>query len=103
MKLINYIHRFFKFLLILPIRIYQKLLSPLLGQNCRYTPTCSHYSVEAIQEWGVFKGTWLAVKRIASCNPWGGFGYDPVPKNPRKNHAHTNKPDPSSSSVNVDN
>lgn len=46
---------------------------------CRYTPTCSHYSVEALQTHGLFKGGWLAAKRIASCNPWGGFGYDPVP------------------------
>ena len=91
MNLIDYIHRFLKFLLIFPIRVYQKLLSPLLGQNCRYTPTCSHYSVEAIQEWGIFKGTWMAVKRIVSCNPWGGFGYDPVPKNPKKRHNHTIK------------
>ncbi|PHR96326.1 MAG: membrane protein insertion efficiency factor YidD [Leeuwenhoekiella sp.] len=66
-------------LLIVPIRLYQRLLSPLLPPSCRYTPTCSHYSVEAIQKHGPIRGFWLAVKRIASCNPWGGSGYDPVP------------------------
>lgn len=80
MKLIDYIHQLFKWLLILPIRIYQIFLSPLLGKNCRYTPTCSHYTIEAIKEWGIFRGSWMAVKRIVSCNPWGGSGYDPVPK-----------------------
>jgi uncharacterized protein len=71
---------FFNNLLILPIRLYQIFLSPLLGKNCRYTPTCSHYSIDAIREWGPIKGSWLAIKRILSCNPWGGSGYDPVPK-----------------------
>lgn len=70
---------------IFPIKVYQKLISPILGPTCRYHPTCSHYAVEAIRTWGVFKGTWLAAKRIASCNPWGGSGYDPVPT--KENHA----------------
>lgn len=61
------------------IRLYQKLLSPVLGASCRYTPTCSQYAVEALQKHGIFKGSWLAIKRIVSCNPWGGHGYDPVP------------------------
>jgi len=65
--------------LILLIRIYQYTLSPFLGKSCRYTPTCSVYSIEAIKKHGPFKGGWLAIKRIASCNPWGGSGYDPVP------------------------
>ncbi|MDP5045302.1 MAG: membrane protein insertion efficiency factor YidD [Leeuwenhoekiella sp.] len=73
-----------KNILIFPIRLYQKFVSPILPPACRYEPTCSHYSVEAIQTHGVFKGMWLAIKRIASCNPWGGSGYDPVPK--RENH-----------------
>ncbi|NOX86129.1 MAG: membrane protein insertion efficiency factor YidD [Chlorobi bacterium] len=64
---------------ILLIRIYQYTLSPFLGRSCRYTPTCSVYSVEAIKKHGPFKGGWLAVKRISSCHPWGGSGYDPVP------------------------
>lgn len=71
---------FFQQIFILPIRFYQKIISPLIGPNCRYQPTCSHYMVQAIQEWGVFKGLWLGIKRIASCHPWGNHGHDPVPK-----------------------
>jgi uncharacterized protein len=74
------INAFAKKLFILPIRFYQVAISPMLGPKCRYQPTCSHYMVEAIQEWGILKGTWLGVKRIGSCHPWGGHGYDPVPK-----------------------
>ena len=66
-------------LLILPIRFYQRFISPLFPPVCRYTPSCSQYAVEAITQHGPFKGTWLAIKRIVSCNPWGGSGYDPVP------------------------
>lgn len=69
-----------KKIFILPIKAYQFLISPLIGQNCRYQPTCSHYMVQAIEEWGIFKGLWLGIKRIGRCNPWGGHGYDPVPK-----------------------
>jgi hypothetical protein len=64
---------------ILLIRIYQKLISPMLGPKCRYTPTCSEYTVQALKKHGLFKGGWLAIKRISSCHPWGGSGYDPVP------------------------
>ncbi len=67
--------KFFIFL----IRVYQYTLSPFIGRSCRYTPTCSHYSVEALEKYGPFKGGWMAAKRIASCNPWGGSGCDPVP------------------------
>ena len=67
-----------KFLILL-IRIYQVTLSPFIGNSCRYTPTCSNYGIEAIQKYGFFKGGWLTFKRILSCNPWGGSGYDPVP------------------------
>ena len=66
---------------ILPIRFYQWGISPLLPSSCRFTPTCSHYALEAIEEWGILKGTWLGLKRIFRCHPWGGHGYDPVPKN----------------------
>lgn len=65
--------------LILPIRFYQKFISPLTPPTCRFTPTCSHYAVEAIRKHGPFKGLALAVWRILRCNPWGGSGYDPVP------------------------
>lgn len=54
-------------------------MSPFIGRSCRYTPTCSHYSVEAIEKYGPFKGGKIAAKRVASCNPWGGSGYDPIP------------------------
>jgi len=64
---------------ILLIKIYQHIISPLLGPKCRFTPTCSQYSLEAFKKYGVFKGLWLSVKRISRCHPWGGSGYDPVP------------------------
>lgn len=66
-------------LLILLIRIYQVTLSPFIGRQCRYVPTCSNYGIEAIKKYGAIKGGWLTFKRILSCNPWGGSGYDPVP------------------------
>jgi uncharacterized protein len=64
---------------ILIIRLYQYTLSPFIGRSCRYTPTCSTYSIDALKKHGPFKGGWLSLKRISSCNPWGGSGYDPVP------------------------
>jgi putative membrane protein insertion efficiency factor len=70
----------FKKLFIWPIRLYQVTLSPLLGANCRYTPSCSQYMIDAIEEWGPVKGTWLGLRRISRCHPWGGHGHDPVPK-----------------------
>jgi putative membrane protein insertion efficiency factor len=66
-------------LLIAPIRLYQRFLSPLLPPSCRFTPTCSHYAVEALARHGAVKGGWLALRRIGRCHPWGGTGYDPVP------------------------
>ena len=64
---------------LLLIKFYQAAISPFLPSACRYTPTCSHYAAEALQKHGLFKGGWLAAKRIVNCNPWGGKGYDPVP------------------------
>ena len=64
---------------ILVIKIYQLIISPWLGPKCRFTPTCSHYASGALKKYGVFKGTWLAIRRISRCHPWGGSGYDPVP------------------------
>ncbi len=61
------------------IRFYQLSISPIFGQNCRYTPTCSQYSIDAIKKHGPFYGGWLGIKRIFSCHPWGGHGHDPVP------------------------
>ncbi len=66
-------------LLILPIRGYQKFISPLTPPVCRFTPTCSQYAVEALQKHGPFRGLYLAIRRILRCHPWGGHGYDPVP------------------------
>lgn len=66
-------------LFLLIIKAYQLLLSPLLGANCRFTPTCSQYGVEAIKRYGPFKGGWLTLKRIGRCHPWGQHGHDPVP------------------------
>ena len=64
----------------LAILAYQWTLSPLLGANCRYDPTCSHYALEALERHGPVTGGWLALRRIARCHPWGGAGYDPVPE-----------------------
>lgn len=61
------------------IKLYQWTISPLLGPKCRFTPSCSYYALEALKKYGLFKGTWLAAKRISRCHPWGGHGYDPVP------------------------
>ena len=70
---------------IFPIKIYQYGISPLLGPNCRYTPTCSQYAIEAINEWGIFKGWWLAIKRFSRCHPFSKTcGPDPVPENPNR-------------------
>lgn len=66
-------------LAVLMIRFYQKVISPWFLPTCRYTPTCSEYSLQAIRKYGLIKGGWLALKRILSCHPWGGHGYDPVP------------------------
>ncbi|MDN3596508.1 membrane protein insertion efficiency factor YidD [Zunongwangia endophytica] len=61
------------------VKCYQNFISPLMPATCRYSPTCSTYTLEALKKHGLFKGGWLAIKRIISCNPWGGSGYDPVP------------------------
>ena len=68
-----------KYLFIFLVRFYQVVVSPLNPPTCRYTPTCSQYALEALKKYGAFKGSWLALKRIARCHPWGGCGYDPVP------------------------
>ena len=70
---------FFSLIFIGPIKIYQILISPLLGPSCRFTPTCSQYTIEAIQKYGPLKGGWLGFRRIIRCHPWGGCGHDPVP------------------------
>lgn len=68
------------------IRAYQLLISPLLPPNsCRYQPSCSHYGMEAIATHGAWTGGWLTVRRVCRCHPWGGYGYDPVPKRLQRN------------------
>ncbi len=80
-------NRILKKIMILPIRFYQYAISPLLGPTCRFKPTCSHYMIQSIEEWGILKGFWLGLKRITKCHPWGPHGYDPVPKNSKKIHS----------------
>ncbi|MEZ5015379.1 MAG: membrane protein insertion efficiency factor YidD [Chitinophagales bacterium] len=64
---------------LIPVHLYRLLLSPLLPNSCRYTPTCSQYMVEAVKKYGPVKGGWLGLKRLSRCHPWGGHGHDPVP------------------------
>ena len=77
--LLRYSSKLLAQLLILPIRFYQRCISPLTPPSCRFTPTCSQYAVEALRKYGPFKGSWLALRRLLRCHPWGGSGYDPVP------------------------
>ena len=68
-----------RWLMVRVVRGYQLLVSPLIGNNCRYQPTCSQYCIEAIERFGVWRGSWLTLRRLARCHPWGGSGYDPLP------------------------
>jgi putative membrane protein insertion efficiency factor len=72
------------------IRLYQLVLSPILPPSCRYLPSCSDYAIEALASHGVLAGSWLALRRIARCHPWGGSGCDPVPPvaRARRRHRH---------------
>ena len=70
------------------IRIYQYGISPYLPPHCRYTPTCSAYAVEAINEFGIFRGGWMALKRLGRCHPWHEGGYDPIPEGEAKHKSH---------------
>jgi putative membrane protein insertion efficiency factor len=67
-------------LLLLPVRAYRYFISPLLGNHCRYTPSCSEYAVEALQRHGALQGSWLSARRLSRCHPWHAGGYDPVPE-----------------------
>ena len=64
---------------VLPIRLYQWTLSPMLPRGCRFTPSCSEYAADAVLEHGIWRGAVLAARRLLRCHPWGGHGYDPVP------------------------
>jgi len=78
--MVTAVSKAFAWPLIQLVRLYRLAISPWLGGNCRFDPTCSSYAIEALQKHGVFKGTWLAMRRIGRCHPWGGSGYDPVPE-----------------------
>ena len=73
------------FPLILLIRGYQLIVSPMLGSNCRFMPTCSEYALESLKAYGLIKGTFLTIKRIRKCHPWRSHGYDPIPTKMEKN------------------
>ncbi|MDJ1500717.1 membrane protein insertion efficiency factor YidD [Xanthocytophaga agilis] len=68
-----------KYIFIVLIRFYQYGISPYFPSSCRFTPSCSHYGIDAIRKHGAIKGGWLTLRRISRCHPWGGHGYDPVP------------------------
>lgn len=70
----------------LPVRGYRLLFSPWVGHGCRFQPTCSAYTLEALERHGAFRGSWLGARRILRCHPWGGDGYDPVPERPADKH-----------------
>ena len=80
------IRRIINAIFIFPVKIYQWIISPILPNSCRFQPTCSQYTIEAIKTWGPLKGIWLGIRRISKCHPWGGSGYDPVP--PRETNSH---------------
>jgi len=68
------------------IKIYQLIISPLTGQNCRFLPTCSEYAIESLKSHGLFRGLYFAIKRITKCHPFGGCGFDPIPKRKKINY-----------------
>lgn len=83
MSLVSTVNKVLSWPLIGLIKLYRLTLSPLIGQQCRFNPTCSRFTEEAIRRHGPFWGVWLGGLRILRCHPWGGMGYDPVPDDPR--------------------
>lgn len=78
-KFVNICKRIFSWPLLMLVKFYRACISPLLPSSCRFTPTCSAYALEAITKYGPIKGSWLTIRRLLRCHPWGGSGYDPVP------------------------
>ncbi len=76
-NLFRMLHQLPSRILIGLVRVYQWTLSPIIGRQCRYQPTCSHYFIGAVQKYGACRGGWRGLKRICRCHPWGGEGYDP--------------------------
>jgi len=79
------LNKFIIFPLLIIIRAYQLILSPILGNNCRFLPTCSEYAIDSLKSYGLIKGILLTFKRIGKCHPWGSHGYDPLPSKNIKN------------------
>ena len=73
-------NKIFIYPLIFIIKIYQFIFSPLIGKNCRYLPTCSNYAIESLKLHGLLRGSFFAIRRISKCHPFGGQGFDPIPK-----------------------
>ena len=78
------IQKIVNFPIIITVKFYQYVISPIFPASCRFNPTCSNYMLESVKIWGPCKGTFLGLKRIAKCHPWGGFGDDPVPEKKNK-------------------
>ncbi len=78
-KLLSAIKKISIFPLVILVLIYRNCISPFTPPSCRFTPTCSQYALEALRKYGLFKGSWLTLKRLSRCHPWGGSGEDPVP------------------------
>ena len=76
--------KWIQYILIIPIKLYQWILSPILPHTCRHIPTCSVYTIDAIKTHGPLKGLWLGIRRLSKCHPWGTFGLDPVPPKKEK-------------------
>jgi len=79
MSFVNTLLKYAAWPFILLVKFYQIIISPLFPSSCRYSPTCSHYTIDALKKYGLFKGGWFGIKRISRCHPWGGHGHDPVP------------------------
>lgn len=81
-KTLKYLRDAVIWIFIIPVRLYQYLISPLLPTSCRHIPTCSQYTIEALKTHGILRGSYLSINRILRCHPWGTHGYDPVPPKP---------------------